>query len=180
MDYQRRCEFEDNTVNGKSVLEVNTNDSLMRNQSGRIQKIHMSPIRKVAGMLDEAREQRNMISLGGGAPSIPPPQAFLDEFARLLKSNPLRSCGYTGTRGIPELREAIAEDATKYGHVDFDPVSEIIISSGATEAIFSLAMSLVDSGDDVVLTDPTYLGYKEMIELAQGKPRWLPVSVEDG
>lgn len=140
----------------------------------------MSPIRKVAGLLDEAREQRNMISLGGGAPSIPPPQAFLDEFARLLKSNPLRSCGYTGTRGIPELREAIAGDAKKYGHVDFDPVSEIIISSGATEAIFSLAMSLVESGDDVILTDPTYLGYKEMIELAQGKPKWLPVSVEDG
>jgi aspartate aminotransferase len=85
-----------------------------------MQKVHMSPIRKVAGLLDEAREQKDMISFGGGAPSIAPPQAFLDEFARLLKSNPLRSCGYTGTRGIPELREAIAEDARKYGHVDFD------------------------------------------------------------
>jgi len=179
MDYQRRCEFEDNTVNGKSVLEVNTNDSLMRNQSERMQKVHMSPIRKVAGLLDEAREQKDMISFGGGAPSIAPPQAFLDEFARLLKSNPLRSCGYTGTRGIPELREAIAEDARKYGHVDFDPASEIIITTGATEAIFSLVMALVDPKEDVILTDPTYLGYREMIELAQGKPKWLPVRVED-
>lgn len=140
----------------------------------------MSPIRKVAGLLDEARGQKDMISFGGGAPSIAPPQAFLDEFARLLKSNPLRSCGYTGTRGIPELREAVAEDARKYGRVNFDPVSEVIISSGATEAIFSVIMSLVESGDEVITTDPTYLGYKEMIELAQGKLKRMPVSVDDG
>lgn len=140
----------------------------------------MSPIRKVAGLLDEARERGDVISFGGGAPSIPPPQPFLEEFVRLLRTNPLRSCGYTGTRGIPELREAIAADVRKYGHVDFDPASEIIISTGATEAIFSLVMSLVDATDEVILADPTYLGYKEIVELAQGEPRWLPVSVEDG
>jgi aspartate aminotransferase len=140
----------------------------------------MSPIRKVAGLLDEARGQRDMISFGGGAPSIPPPAGFLDEFTRLLKTNALRSCGYTGTRGIPELREAIADDARKYGHVEFDPAAEVIVTTGATEAIFNIVMSLVDSGDEVVLTDPTYLGYLEMVELAQGRPRWLPVSVNDG
>lgn len=152
----------------------------MRTQSRRIEKIHMSPIRKVAALLDEARERRDLISFGGGAPSIPPPQEFLDEIDRLLKTNPLRSCGYTGTRGIPQLREAVAEDVKKYGRVEFDPVSEIIITSGATEAIFSIVMSLVDAGDEVIITDPTYLGYRELIELAQGKPRYLPVSVEEG
>ncbi len=152
----------------------------MRKQSQRMQKIHMSPIRKVAGLIDEARERGDIISFGGGAPSVPPPQGFLDEFSRLLTSDPLRSCGYTGTRGIPELRAAVAEDAKKYGEVHFDPESEIILSTGATEAIFSLLMSLVDPGDEVIVTDPTYLGYREMIELAQGRPKWLPVNVEDG
>ena len=110
----------------------------------------------------------------------PTPAGFLDEFTRLLRTNPLRSCGYTGTRGIPELREAIAEDAKKYGGVAFDPASEIIVTTGATEAIYNIAMALIDSDDEVVVTDPTYLGYREMIELAQGKPRWLPVSVNEG
>lgn len=153
---------------------------LMRTLSQRMEKIHISPIRRVAGLLDDARERGDMISFGGGAPSVPPPQGFLDEFSRLLTSNPLRSCGYTGTRGIPELRTAVADDAKKYGRVDYDPASEIILSSGATEAIFSLVMSLVNPGDEVIVTDPTYLGYREMIELAQGKPKWLQVNVEDG
>lgn len=82
--------------------------------------------------------------------------------------------------GIPELREAVAEDAKRYGGVDFDPTSEIMLSSGATEAIFSILMSIVDHGDEVVLADPTYLGYREMIELAHGTPRWLPVTVQAG
>jgi aspartate aminotransferase len=41
-------------------------------------------------------------------------------------------------------------------------------------------MSLVETEDEVILTDPTYLGYSEIINLAQGKPRWLTVSVEEG
>jgi len=152
----------------------------MRNLSQRMEKIHVSPIRKVAALLDEARKRAEIISFGGGAPSVPPPQGFLDEFTRLLASDPLKSCGYTGTRGIPELRAAVAEDARKYGKVNYDPYSEIILSTGATEAIFSLLMSLMNPGDEVIVTDPTYLGYKEMIELAQGKPKWLLVNVEDG
>lgn len=152
----------------------------MRTLSQRIEKIHMSPIRKVAGLLDEARERSDIISFGGGAPSVPPPQGFLDEFSRLLKSDPLRSCGYTGTKGIPQLRAAVAEDVKKYGGVNYAAESEIILSTGATEAISSILMSLVDPGDEVIVTDPTYLGYREMIELAQGIPKWLPVKVEDG
>ena len=152
----------------------------MRNLSQRMEKTHVSPIRKVAALLDEARNRSEIISFGGGAPSVPPPKRFLEEFSRLLASDPLKSCGYTGTRGIPELRVAVAEDARKYGRVDYDPYSEIILSTGATESIFSLLMSLMNPGDEVIVTDPTYLGYHEMIELAQGKPKWLPVDVEDG
>jgi aspartate aminotransferase len=97
-----------------------------------------------------------------------------------LNENPLRSCGYTGTKGIPQLREAIAEDVKKYSEVDFDPNSEIIVTTGATESIYSSVMSLVDSGDEVIIADPTYLGYREMIELAQGRPKQIPVHVENG
>jgi aspartate aminotransferase len=152
----------------------------MAKLSSRIDKIHTSPIRRVAALLDEARERSDIISFGGGAPSLPPPKKFLDEFSRLLNENPLRTCGYTGTKGIPQLREAVAEDVRKYGNVDFDPNSEIIVTTGATESIFSSLMSLIDSGDEVIITDPTYLGYNETIELAQGRPKWIPVHVENG
>jgi aspartate aminotransferase len=151
----------------------------MAKLSARIETIHTSPIRRVAALLDEARERSDIISFGGGAPSLPPPEGFLDEFTRLLKENPLRTCGYTGTKGIPQLREAVAEDVKKYGKVDFDPSFEIIVTTGATESIHSSLMALIDSGDEVIITDPTYLGYSEMIELAEGRPKWIPVSVEN-
>jgi aspartate aminotransferase len=152
----------------------------MARLSRRNEKIHTSPIRRVAALLDEARERSDIISFGGGAPSLPPPPEFLNEFSRLLKENPLRTCGYTGTRGIPQLRQAVAEDVKKYGKVDFDPNAEIILTTGATESIFSSLMCLIDSGDEVIITDPTYLGYQEMIELAQGQPKRIPVNVENG
>ena len=68
----------------------------------------------------------------------------------------------------------------RYGKVDFDSATEIILTTGATESIFSSLMCLVDPGDEVIITDPTYLGYKEMIELAQGRAKILPVNVEEG
>ncbi len=151
----------------------------MAKLSSRIDKIHTSPIRRVAALLDEAHERSDIISFGGGAPSLPPPQKFLDEFSRLLQENPLRSCGYTGTKGIPQLREAVAEDVKKYGKVDFDPNSEIIVTTGATESIYGSLMSLIDSDDEVILTDPTYLGYREIIGLALGRPKWISVHVEN-
>ena len=130
--------------------------------------------------MDEARERVNIISFGGGAPSLPPPQGFLHEFSRLLEAEALRTVAYTGTRGIPALREAISADLKKYGRVDFDPASEIIVTTGATESISSSLMCLIDPGDEVIITDPTYLGYKEMIELAQGRAKTISVDVENG
>jgi aspartate aminotransferase len=144
-----------------------------------MERIHTSPIRRVAALLDESRERGDIISFGGGAPSLPPPQGFLNEFSRLMKNDGLRSCAYTGTRGIPALREAIAADLKRYGSVDFDPAKEIIVTTGATESIFSTLMCLVDPNDEVIITDPTYLGYKEMIELAQGTAKPIPVNLEN-
>lgn len=152
----------------------------MAGLSLRIEKIHSSPIRRVAGLLDEARARGNIISFGGGTPSLPPPPAFIKEFNRLMSEDALRSSGYTGTRGIPELRAAIGADVKKYGKVDFDPQAEIIVTTGATESIFSSLMCILNPRDEVIITDPTYLGYREMIELAQGRAKPIPVSMEDG
>jgi aspartate aminotransferase len=97
-----------------------------------------------------------------------------------MSNEALRSSAYTGTRGIPELRSAIAADVRNYGKVDFDPVREIIVTTGATESIFSSLMCLIDPGDEVIISDPTYLGYRETIELAQGQVRTMPVRAETG
>ncbi len=146
----------------------------------RLSLIKTSPIRRIAALLDQARRKRDIISFGGGAPSLPPPKEFLDEIMRLLKEMPQRACGYCGTRGLPELRSLIAEDLKKYFGVSYDPGKEIIITDGGTEGIFLTLFSILDKGDEVIILDPTYLGYSEAIKLAQGRVITLPVSVENG
>ena len=147
--------------------------------SDRIDLLHISPIRRVAGLLAEARKQRDIISFGGGAPSLPPPQEVLDEMIRALREEPKAACGYVGTRGLLELRRLVSEDFAKEEGTKYDPENEMVITDGASEGVFTLFMSLLGKGDEVILTDPTYLGFREAATLAGARVISLPVNVEE-
>jgi aspartate aminotransferase len=148
--------------------------------SDRIDLLHISPIRRVAALLAEARKQRDIISFGGGAPSLPPSQEVLDEMIRALKEEPKAACGYVGTRGLLELRRLVSNDFAKQEGTKYDPEREMVITDGATEGVFALLMSLLGKGDEVILTDPTYLGFREATALAGARVVSLPVNVEEG
>jgi aspartate aminotransferase len=79
----------------------------------RIDLLHISPIRRAAA-LAEARQDRDIISFGAGAPSLLPPQEVLDEMIRMLKEEPKAACSYVGTRGFTELRRLISEDFARH------------------------------------------------------------------
>lgn len=148
--------------------------------SDRIDLLHISPIRRVAALLAEARKQRDIISFGGGAPSLLPPQDVLDELKRVITEDPRAACSYVGTRGLLELRRLLSEDFAKEEGTEYDPETEIVITDGATEGIFALFMSLLSRDDEVILTDPTYLGFREAARLAGGRVLPLPVNVDEG
>lgn len=152
----------------------------MTGLSDRVPLLRISPIRRVAALLDEARKKGDIVSFGGGAPSLPPAKEVLEEMCSLLQSEPLRSSAYTSTKGLPELRHLIAEDIKKHGRLDYSPEKEIIVTDGGTEAIFSLFMSILNKNDEVIILDPTYLGYSEAIRLAGGRVRTLLVRVDEG
>ena len=134
----------------------------------------------VAALLAEASERKELISFGGGAPSLPPPPEVTEEIIRRLRENPQASTAYTGTRGFLELRKLIADDWLKHDGEAYTPEKEIILTDGATEAIFCAFLSLFNKNDEVVLTNPTYLGYLEAFQLAGARVKWLPVKVEEG
>ena len=152
----------------------------MPSLSYRSGMIRLSPIRQVAMLLDEARKRGDIISFGGGAPSVPPAEEVVDAICDLVKNNSLRVCGYTGSRGRMELRNLIAQDVEKYGGVDYAPESQVIVIDGGTEGIFSALMAVLNKNDEVIVTDPTYLGYNEAVKLAGGRIKTLPVTVEKG
>jgi len=134
----------------------------------------------IAALLDKARRKKSIISFGGGAPSLPPPPELVDEIFRLLKEDPQKAVGYCGTRGLPELRERISEDFKKWTGVEYDPEKEIMITDGSTEGIFLTFLSILNKNDEVILLDPTYLGYSEPIKLAGGRIVRVPAPVETG
>lgn len=152
----------------------------MPSLSDRIDLLHVSPIRRVTSLLVDARKQGDIISFGGGAPSLPPPREVTEEMRRVLAQNALEACGYTGTRGFLELRRLIAEDFKKHEGTRYDEEKEVILTDGATEAIYAAFLSLINKNDEVVLTDPTYLGYREAARLAGARVVSLPVDVEKG
>jgi len=147
--------------------------------SDRIDLLHISPIRRVSALLAEARKQRDIISFGGGAPSLLPPQEVIDEMRRVLTEEPKMACSYVGTRGLLELRRLLSEDFAREEGTKYDPETEVVITDGATEGVFALFMSLLSRDDELILTDPTYLGFREAARLAGARVVMLPVRVDE-
>ncbi len=142
---------------------------LQRLFSKRSSRVRLSPIRKVATLLEEAVERSEIISFGGGAPSLLPPKELLDVFVEELKKDTWNFFRYTSTKGYPMLKERIAEDVKDYTGVEYDPTKEIIITEGSTEGLFLVLSAILEEGDEIILTDPTYLGYSEPISFLNAR-----------
>lgn len=148
--------------------------------SDRVTSLHISPIRKVAALVAEATTRKELISFGGGAPSLPPPKEVSEEIAKRMTQDPQGTCVYTGTRGYLKLRKLVADDWVKHQGEVYDPEKEVIMTDGATEGIFSAFMSIFNKNDEIIVTDPTYLGYIEAAQLAGARVTKFSVDVADG
>ena len=147
--------------------------------SDRVSGLHVSPIRRVAALLAEANARKELISFGGGAPSLPPPKEVSEEIIKLISEDSQGATAYTGTKGYLGLRRLVADDWAKRQGEVYDPESEVMLADGATEAIYAAFQILLNKNDEVLITDPSYLGYLEAAQLAGGRVTRIPVSVEE-
>ncbi|WP_052406941.1 pyridoxal phosphate-dependent aminotransferase [Allokutzneria albata] len=120
-------------------------------------------------------QRTGAVNLGQGFPDTDGPAAML-EAARAAIANGVNQ--YPPGPGIPELRTAVAEHRTRYGTV-YDPDTEVLVTVGATEAIASALLGLVEPGDEVVLVEPYYDSYAASVALA-GAERRVVSLVPDG
>ncbi|MFB6162324.1 MAG: pyridoxal phosphate-dependent aminotransferase [Halococcoides sp.] len=120
--------------------------------SARVDRVGPSGIRR---FFELAEEVDDLISLGVGEPDFSAPwmarQAAIDSLERGQTS-------YTANRGKRELRKAIAADVDRYG-LSYDPDDEIIVTTGASEALDLAHRAIVDPGDTVAVIDPSYVSY---------------------
>jgi methionine aminotransferase len=116
------------------------------------------------------------INLAQGFPDYDPPERLkqlVEEHVRAGHNQ------YAHMAGVLELRQAIASKlAASYGR-KLDPESEVTITLGATEAIFSAISGLVHPGDDVIMLDPSYDSYAPAVILAGGRPIHVPMLPPD-
>ncbi|WP_070158219.1 aminotransferase [Sphingobium phenoxybenzoativorans] len=107
------------------------------------------------------------INLGQGFPEHAGPPDMLQAAARALVE---RSSQYPPMAGLPELRRAVADHYARHQSIDLSP-EEVIVTSGATEAIAAALLALISPGDEVVLIQPLYDAYLPMVERAGGVAR---------
>ncbi|MEJ5187257.1 MAG: pyridoxal phosphate-dependent aminotransferase [Candidatus Geothermincolales bacterium] len=122
------------------------------------------------------REGREIIHMEVGEPDFDTP-ACVKEAAREALERGMTH--YTDSRGLPELREAISRHyREKYG-IEVDP-DRIIVTSGSSPALLLVFASLLDPGDEVIVSDPGYPCYPNMVDFVDGKPVPVPVYEEYG
>jgi aspartate/methionine/tyrosine aminotransferase len=104
------------------------------------------------------------VNLGQGFPDFGWPEEILDAAARALKEN---SNQYPPSRGLPQLRQAVADHYDRWFGESLDP-GAVCITSGATEALASCILAAVAPGDEVIIFTPAYDSYAPMIRRAGG------------
>jgi len=106
------------------------------------------------------------INLGQGFPDTDGP-AFMLEEARTAIANGFNQ--YPPGRGILPLRQAIAAHSNRNYGLSFDPQTEVLVTTGATEALAASILAFVNPGDEVIALEPFYDSYAASIELAGGQ-----------
>ena len=114
-----------------------------------------------------AAAKHGAVNLGQGFPDFGWPDEILDAAARALKEG---SNQYAPSRGLPQLRQAIADHYRRHFGEQLDP-DHICVTSGATEALGAMILSTVEPDDEVIIFTPAYDSYAPMVRRAGATPR---------
>jgi len=117
--------------------------------------------------------ERGAVNLGQGFPDFDCDPALVEAVAAAMRSGLNQ---YPPMTGVPVLRQRIADKiAVLYGH-RYDADTEITVTAGATQAIFTAVLAVVRPGDEVLVIEPVYDSYIPNIELAGGVPVRIPMT----
>ena len=116
------------------------------------------------------------INLSQGFPSFNPDQDLLDRITFYLNNDANQ---YAPMTGVPSLRQAIAAKVGQLYGRSVDADTEVTVSDGATEGLFSAIQAVVRPGDEVIVFDPAYDSYEPAVILAGGTTTHLPLVMPD-
>lgn len=106
------------------------------------------------------------VNLGQGFPDTDGPDSILEDAIRAIRGGANQ---YPPGRGIPALRLAIAAHQDRFYGLRYDPDTQVLVTTGATEAIAAALLAYVEPGDEVIALEPYYDSYAACIAMAGGK-----------
>ena len=138
--------------------------------SKRAQNIQPSLTLSITAKAKEMKKQGlDVISLAAGEPDFDTMSHIKEAAKKAIDDGFIK---YTATAGISELREAICAKLRRDNWLDYEP-NQILVSTGAKQALFNIVMTLIDDGDEVIIPVPYWVSYDEMVKLAGGKSVFL-------
>jgi len=141
--------------------------------SWRVRAVEPSPIRTI---MDSAASFPDAIHLELGQPDFPTPPHVVEAAVQAARHAHI---GYTANAGMYELRQAVVVKLARDNHLQVSP-EEVMITTGAMEALFTTMLVLLDSGDEILLPDPGYGNFVMAAQVVGATPRAYPTLPADG
>ncbi len=141
--------------------------------SKRAEMISPSGIRKFFDLLASIH---GVISLGVGEPDFATPWDFCEAAIESLKKGQTM---YTSNLGIPELRQELSRHLKSYYTLEYDVDTQLLITTGSSEALDLAMRAILNPGDEVIMPDPCYVAYAPCTIMAGGTSVYVPTCEED-
>ena len=141
--------------------------------SKMVETIKPSGIRK---FFDIVSEMKDSISLGVGEPDFDTPWHIRDEGIYALEKS---KTFYTSNAGLKELREEICNYLDRTQGIKYNPLKEVIVTVGGSEAIDIGLRAIINAGDEVIIPQPAYVSYEPCTILAGAKPVIINLKAEN-
>ena len=127
----------------------------------------------IFGEMSTLAVQLGAVNLGQGFPDTDGPEELKQIAMAAIEDG--RGNQYPPVHGLPDLRAAIAEHQKRFYGIDLDPATDVVVATGASEAIQSTLLSLCDRGDEVIVFEPWFDIYAVGIELAEARRVSVPL-----
>ncbi|MCM3122165.1 MULTISPECIES: pyridoxal phosphate-dependent aminotransferase [Bacillaceae] len=138
--------------------------------AGRVGALTPSSTLAITAKAKELKAQgKDVIGLGAGEPDFNTPQHIIDAAVKSMNEGFTK---YTPSGGLPELKKEIAAKLKADQGLDYQ-LSELIVTSGAKHALYTLFQVLLNEGDEVIIPIPYWVSYPEQVKLAGGTPVYV-------
>ena len=130
----------------------------------------------IRDFLEIVQTMSDVISLGIGEPDFATPWHIREAVIYSLEKG---RTGYTSNLGLPRLRRTISDYVNDHFGVRYEPLSEVLVSVGVSEAIDIALRAVLNPGDEVLYHEPCYVSYNPSVALARGVARAIPTRASD-